>query len=366
MGHVLFLMPSWSAPSELWMRRMLEALAGRLGAIACYEPPVASDRGVPVIDLGRRADEASVRRGLSAVREFLAADPRRVVLAHYLPFAMRCRAAWSGLPNRVFVHAHGYDLTEDLHRPGPDGVPVRFHPPDYARQVVDLAGHLNGGRLIANSYRSREKLLAMGVPGAAVVVKYLGVPVPEVPPVRSVEPGRLRVLFLGRLVDFKGPRETVEAFVLARSRGLAGTLTVAGDGDRGLLPDPLPEGVSWVGAVSAEQGEALRRTHDVFVAHSRVGPVSRQEEALGVAYLEAMASGMPVVSASGGSLAEVVEDGVSGLLVEPGDVAGQADALLRLVGDVGLYRRLSMGAWRAAGARFSDEAEAAALRSLLG
>lgn len=348
---------------------MVDGLGGMLGGLACYEAPTSVHRtawgDVPVLDLGRRADPASVRRGVLAVRGFLEADAGRVVLVHYLPFAMRYAEAWAGLPNRVVVHAHGYDLTEDLRRPGPDGRPVRFHPPDYARQVAQLAGRLNGGVVLANSHRSREKLLAMGVAPEKVVVKYLGVPVPPAPPSRRSRPGGMRLLFLGRLVDFKGPGETVRAFEMARERGLAAELTLAGDGDTSLLPQPLPQGVRWLGAVSGERGDALRATHDVFVSHSQVGPVSRQEEALGVAYLEAMAAGMPVVSASGGSLAEIVKDGVSGLLVQPGDVAGQAERLIDLSRDERLYRRLSEGAWAAAKERFSVDREAEQLGELL-
>ncbi|MFN4244404.1 MAG: glycosyltransferase family 4 protein [Tepidisphaerales bacterium] len=363
------MMPTWSAPSERWLWRMVDALGGMLGGLACYDAPASVHHtawgDVPVLDLGRRADPASVQRGVLAVRRFLEADAGRVALVHYLPFAMRYGEAWAGLPNRIYVHAHGYDLTEDLRRPGPDGLPVRFHPPDYARQVAQLAGRLNGGVLLANSHRSREKLLAMGVAPEKVMVKYLGVPVPPSPPSRRLRPGGMRLLFLGRLVDFKGPGETVRAFEIARERGLAAELTLAGDGDRSLLPEPLPEAVRWLGAVSGERGDVLRATHDVFVSHSQVGPVSRQEEALGVAYLEAMAAGMPVVSASGGSLAEVVEDGVSGLLVAPGDVEAEAERLIELSRDERLYRRLAEGAWAAVRERFSMEREARQLRELL-
>ena len=46
--------------------------------------------------------------------------------------------------------------------------------------------------------------------------------------------------------------------------------------------------------------------------------------------LEAMAAGRPVVAFCTGGVAEMVEDGVTGLLVEPGDAAGLADRLIRL------------------------------------
>lgn len=369
MKHVLVMMPTWSAPSERWLWRLTDGLAELVGALACYEAPARSRRGpageVPVIDLGRRDDPTSLRRGVEQVRGFLQADQRRVLLAHYLTFAMRYTAAWDGLPNRVFVHAHGYDLTESLHRQDAAGRWVRFHPADYPARVVGLAGRLGGGAILANSHRSRDKLLAMGVPAERVVVNYLGVEVPEAPPRRRLRPGGVRLLYLGRLVDFKGPGETVEAFVRAVRRGLRAELTVAGDGDRTLLPASLPAGVRWLGAVGGPHADLLRATHDLFVSHSQCGPRTRQEEALGVAYLEAMSAGMPVVSAWGGSLAEVVEDGVSGFLVAPGDLDAQAQRLLELSRDESLYRRLSVGAWHAARERFSHRQTLQRLRELL-
>ncbi|MBN1239067.1 MAG: glycosyltransferase family 4 protein [Gammaproteobacteria bacterium] len=70
------------------------------------------------------------------------------------------------------------------------------------------------------------------------------------------------------------------------------------------------------------------------VAH----PASR--EGLGLAVLEAMSAGVPVAVSAAGGLTDVVEDGVSGLLVPPDDAAAWSDALLRLIEDPALRRRL--------------------------
>ncbi|MCH8923254.1 MAG: glycosyltransferase, partial [Planctomycetes bacterium] len=66
-------------------------------------------------------------------------------------------------------------------------------------------------------------------------------------------------------------------------------------------------------------GERLRAEADIFTAHNCTGPITRQEEAFGVSIVEAMAAGLPVVSGRSGSLPEIVEDRVDGILVEPGD-----------------------------------------------
>lgn len=368
MLKVLFIMPTLSAPSELWMGRMLTALEGNLLAVACYEAPVREHLGVPVFDLGSRKNPASIAGGEQAILDLLRTNPASPVLAHYLPFALRYERVWAKVVNPLVVHAHGYDLTPDLLRTDAEGRSARFHPPHYPADVIRLSQR---ALLVVNSRRSAERLAAMGVPEGRIVVKYLGVPVPAEWPPRQTIQGRLNCLFLGRLVDFKGPLETLAAFELAATGGMEGTLTFAGDGPlagelrAAVERSTVRERIRLLGAVPAGVGEELRASSDVFLSHSQVGPTSGQEEALGVAYLEALAAGMPIISATGGSLPEVVVSGETGLLTAPGDIAALAVSLLRLSRDHALYERLSRAAHADALRRFSDAAERQALHSIL-
>ena len=79
------------------------------------------------------------------------------------------------------------------------------------------------------------------------------------------------------------------------------------------------------------------------------------EEGLGVALLEALAVGLPVVASAVGGIPEAVADGVNGLLVPPGDSAQLAAAIIRLAGDPLLRERLSAAARETALSRFSRE-----------
>lgn len=83
--------------------------------------------------------------------------------------------------------------------------------------------------------------------------------------------------------------------------------------------------------------ENLLKLADVFLLPS-------ETESFGLAALEAMASGVPVVASRVGGLPEVVEDGVCGLLVPPGDVDGLAHALERLLADPALRSRMGAAA----------------------
>jgi glycosyltransferase involved in cell wall biosynthesis len=78
-----------------------------------------------------------------------------------------------------------------------------------------------------------------------------------------------------------------------------------------------------------------------------------EREGLGVAVLEAMAAGVPVVACSVGGVVDLIEDGVTGLLVRPGDELGLADAIQRVLTDSALSTRLADSARRVAEAEFS-------------
>ena len=151
------------------------------------------------------------------------------------------------------------------------------------------------------------------VPSGVAVPEAVGEP--EEPP---------HVLYVGRLSAEKGVLELVEA-----ANGLP--LRVVGDGPlRGRVPGAL-------GFVPpAELGPWYERAA-VVAAPSR-------REGYGIVAREAMAWGRPVVASAVGGLVDAVEDGVTGLLVPPGDTVALRAALERLLGDAELRARLGQAA----------------------
>jgi glycosyltransferase involved in cell wall biosynthesis len=140
------------------------------------------------------------------------------------------------------------------------------------------------------------------------------------------EAAQAHVLFAGRLSAEKGIADLVEA-----ARDLP--LVVAGDGPlRDLVPDAL-------GFVAHDRLERLYDDAAVVVLPS-------YREGLPLAVIEAMAHGRPVVATRVGGIPELVEDGVTGFLVEPGDRDGLRAALERLLGDPALRRRMGAEARR--------------------
>jgi glycosyltransferase involved in cell wall biosynthesis len=157
------------------------------------------------------------------------------------------------------------------------------------------------------------------------------------------------VLFVGRLTPHKG----IDRLIRALPAGAA--LRVAGSA--GHDPDPperdypallrgLAQGrdVSFLGPVPDADLPGLYRRAAVValpsVHRTCYGRHIEVAELLGLAALEAMASGTPVVASRVGGLAEVVVDGETGFLVEPGDVGELADRLRRLLADARLAARL--------------------------
>jgi glycosyltransferase involved in cell wall biosynthesis len=148
------------------------------------------------------------------------------------------------------------------------------------------------------------------------------------------------VLFVGRLTPHKGVDR------LLRALPAGARLTIAGsEGHDPRLPERdyprllrrLAEGRDVRFVVPAPDAElpALYRRARVFVlpsVHRTVyGRAIRISELLGLSLLEAMASGTPVVASALGGVPEIVEDGVTGYLVPPGDVDALRDRLAYLL-----------------------------------
>ena len=150
-------------------------------------------------------------------------------------------------------------------------------------------------------------------------------------------------LYAGRLSEEKGVRELAEA-----SAGLP--LVVCGDGPLRAL---FPEAIGFV--PPSELGPYYERAAVVVVPSRREG--------YGMVAREAMAHGRPVVATAVGGLVDVVDDGVTGLLVAPGDPVALRSAVERLLADRELRVRLGAaarervrlnGSWAAAVERLLD------------
>jgi len=183
-----------------------------------------------------------------------------------------------------------------------------------------------------------------------------------------------RLLYVGRLTQRKGFDVLMAALpaVFARAMGQL-CVTILGQDNpckstsawqkySSQLEDGIKQQVEYLGPVSDQDREEAYRGCHVLVAPSRY-------ESFGLIYIEAMCYGLPVIGCRAGGIPEVVEDEVTGLLVEPGDAPGLASAILRLVNDPALRQRLGQAARERAISYFSRErmakATSEAYRTLL-
>ena len=126
------------------------------------------------------------------------------------------------------------------------------------------------------------------------------------------------------------------------------TFLIAGDGPLfAALSQDLPPNVKLLGRV--DDVRPLLAAADVFAVPSR-------REGQGIAALEAMAAGVPVVASRVGGLSEMLSDGETALLVPPGDPEALAAALSRLQGDSRLRQKLAGNARPLVEAHFSLQA----------
>jgi glycosyltransferase involved in cell wall biosynthesis len=158
-------------------------------------------------------------------------------------------------------------------------------------------------------------------------------------------PDRPRALFVGVLERYKNVHGLEEAWRRAAPGVPDATLHLVGRGRERAVAERLlrdfPGRVTWDERLPSEGVAAALDASTLLVLPSF-------SEGLPRVAMEAFARGRPVVGSRAGGIPDIVEDGVSGLLVPPGDSEALADALVRALSDPALARRLAEGAHAAA------------------
>jgi glycosyltransferase involved in cell wall biosynthesis len=203
-------------------------------------------------------------------------------------------------------------------------------------------------RIVAISDFVKRQLVELGIPEAKVQTVYNGVDAgryhPD-PAVRqewrekyALKPEEALISTVAYLRTFKNPQVMFEACGLLAARKFPFRFFVAGTGD---LVEPMKqlsqklgfaERIHWLGNIS--QTERLLQASDIFMLSS-VG------EALGNAFLEATACGVPIVGTDSGAIPEIVVPGETGFLAGASDPAAFADGIQKIMSDDALRRRMS-------------------------
>lgn len=211
--------------------------------------------------------------------------------------------------------------------------------------------HKRARRTFTPSKASRADLLRLGV--SDVEVWGCGVDADRFNPSRRSQELRVKLgidgaftfLYVGRLAAEKGVDVVMEAYRRAESQlphGVA-RLVVAGAGpEEKRLRATAPPGTVFLGFLERDAAlPALYASADAFAFASTT-------ETLGLVVLEAMASGLSVIAAPAGGVAEHLRDGENGIAYPANDVDACAAAMVRLATDGSLSVRLRTGARRTA------------------
>jgi glycosyltransferase involved in cell wall biosynthesis len=171
---------------------------------------------------------------------------------------------------------------------------------------------------------------------------------------RAGDPHPFRVGVVGRLAEWKGQHVAVEAFVRAFPAGDA-ELWLIGEAMFGEVTyaDRLRRQIQSLGLGDRIELRGFRA--DIWAELAQLDVVvhaSTSPEPFGQVVIEGMAAGLPVIAAVPGGPAEIMVDGVDGLLTPSGSVEGLTAALVRLAGDPALRDRLGRNA-RTTAARYT-------------
>ncbi len=203
----------------------------------------------------------------------------------------------------------------------------------------------------------KDNLIAGGVPVEDSTVIYQGIPLEEFPlkPDAGSMGNPIRILYAGQLHHYKGVHTILEALSLLEEKTACPpcTLSIAGTGPDAYvrelkeLSGRLEVLVTFLGRLPHDQMKGLYQSHDLFIFPSI------WEEPFGLTHLEAMSSGLAVISTANGGQGEFLEDGKNALTFSPGDAGELAEAIGRMAGDSELYSRLTENGRETAVTRFS-------------
>lgn len=278
------------------------------------------------LDVKRFGRDAASGRMLYWGACLAGAGPFDVILAHFGPvgaLAAKLRAAGL-ISGKLATVMHGVDVSEELRKDR-----------DAYRELF-AAGDL----FLPISEVWSDRLLDAGCPAHKTIVHHMGVDTKRYRfrPRRRTPEAPLDILSVGRLVEKKGIADALYAVAGLVAQGMEVRYRIVGDGP---LREPLMalreelglmEEVRFLGWKDQENVVDMMQKSDILLAPSRT-TVSGDQEGIPVTLMEAMASGMIVLSTWHSGIPELVDDGVSGFLVPEGDVAALQDTLLGIAGE---------------------------------
>src|SRR5437667_2373802 len=178
------------------------------------------------------------------------------------------------------------------------------------------------------------------------------------------------IIAVGRLILKKGFGDLIRACALLAERGKSFRCEIIGEGPLGnelrrqIDELCLQNNVVVTGAKPQTHLRRRLAAANVFVLPSMIDPDGGMDN-LPTVIMEAMATGLPVVSTNIGGIPEMVIENETGFLVQPGDAVAMADAISKIVGDASVARRLGQSGYERARTLFAIDKNVRELRGLI-
>lgn len=259
----------------------------------------------------------------------------KLIHAHFGPCGLEMLPLARRLDIPLVTTIHGYDASLLLKN--------RI----YKANLVDLSTY---SKIICISKTMATKLKTIGVRSSSIFVHYIGAPVDDFYYVKRLPlkekvrlKKRLEFLQVSNFVEKKGHRYSIEAFCKFLESYPNSRLTFVGDGPlrKGIEAHcnqlGIQDKVRFMGYLSKNDVIPLMHQSDIFLHHSIT---SRQgdEEGIPTVIMEAMATGLVVVSTFHAGIPELIDDEINGFLVPERDVHEYVRKLLHLLnvnGEIG-------------------------------
>ena len=291
--------------------------------------------GVPVIDLHLELNTKSLKS--FKLFSIWAKDRPDLVHTHLFHAGILGRIACkvSGI-SPVVVHQHGPELNRTWFRSFLDRSTSKW-----------VTRYIASCQAVSRTMQERE-----GIPESQIEMIYNGIESSQQHQTRKPVgwPGREdlpTVVFAGRLSPEKGLTHLIHALALVEESGCKFQCLILGEGPtRGEISQEIEHSnlihrIFLLGKKS-QVGDWLQNC-DIFVLPS-------VWEGASMALLEAMAAGLPVIATGTGGTPELVEDGISGILVPPANPIALASGIIKLLGSIELRERMG-----AAGCKLVNE-----------
>ena len=314
-------------PSVGGVQQYLYELCRRIGRHCCLTTVVP--RGNPALFKGEpfRVLPVHSSQPWYFARVLAMLRPHLTLVGHahsrlLLPAAVLSRGRYMAL-------THGNDF---------EAAQLRWHAPIFNRL-------LSGAHpLVTNSRANARRLRDLGLPEPEIILP--GTDPDRFTPMHAPHTGPPIILTVARLVSRKGIDTVLKALPPLLQLAPRLQYWIVGEGPEQsslvqLVQDlQLSDAVRFLNSVSAADLPELYRRASIYVMPSREEYHTGSVEGFGIVYLEASASGLPVVAARSGGAAEAVIEDETGLLVPPDDPPALAKALARLLNDSALRQRL--------------------------